>query len=140
MAINEWKIWQKLGLTKPKEIESKIDIDKDIDAILLFTKEISPDIKELSELFAKFKSLRKKEVLLRKSKASIKKIRGIIEQEVEVYDKILEKYEYLELEVDVNGERVKNISTVLGKTAKDANISQKWLKRIKESERWIFDW
>jgi len=134
MAINEWKIWEKLGFKKPEE-QPKIDVDKDIDAILTSLEEVKPVIQKLITNLNKFKSVREQEKS--KSKKAHKKI---TEKKVKIFDKILEQYEYYELDVDVNGERVKNISTVLGKEAKDSNISKKWLNKIKNSERWIFDW
>lgn len=140
MAINEWKVLQKLRIFKKPPEPPKIDVDKDIDAVLLSLKEISPVVKELPALLKQFRFLRNKELTLRKTKPAGNEIRNIIEQEVEVFDKILKHYEYFVLDVDINGERVKNISTVLGKSAKDAMISQRWLNRIKKSERWIFDW
>ena len=50
------------------------------------------------------------------------------------------KIEHYELDVDINGERVKNISLELGKTAKSAEVSPRTLEYIKKSEKWTFDW
>ncbi len=136
MAINEWKVLQKIGIFKAPPKPPAIDVDKDVDALLLSLNESAPVIKEIAKLLVQFKALRKKE----KTTKSDKELKNIIEEQVQVYDRILQQFEYYELEVDISGERVKNISTVLGKKAKDAAISSKWLSKIKKSERWIFDW
>lgn len=138
MAINEWKIWQKLGIVKP--VEEEIDVDKDLAVIISFIKEAAPLMKKLLKLSLEMKELRKREAQLRKAKASTKVIKNIILQQVKKYDEILKAYEFYELDVDVNGERIKKISTFLGKAAKEAAIEKKWLNIIRKSERWTFDW
>ena len=130
------EVWQKLGITKPRKQE-KIDIEKDVSAILLYLKEISPSIKNITLLLRQFQLLRKKEQILKKKNKPTKKI---IEQQVKVYDKILQEYEFYQLEADINGERIKKVLKQLAKTAKSAQISKDWLKKINESERWTFDW
>ena len=135
MALNQSKILQKLRIVRKPKKAPKINVRKDIDAIEFSLKNVQPVIKELQMLFKKFKALRAKE----KKAAGAEKVK-LIQEQVMVYDKILRQYEYYELDVDINGERVKKISTVLGKKAKDANISAKWLNKIKKSERWTFDW
>ncbi|MBD3355059.1 hypothetical protein GF361_03675 [Candidatus Woesearchaeota archaeon] len=137
MAINEWKIWQRLGFKSPPK-QSKIDVNKDIDAVLDSLNDVKPVISSLIKDINKFKALKKQE----KSRKNISdnELKKMTEEKVKVFDRILNQYEYYELDVDVNGERIKNISSVLGKKAKDFGISKKWLNKIKNSERWTFDW
>ena len=137
MAINELKIWQKLGLSKP--VEEKVDVDKDIDAILLFLKETTPIGQVLLKQIAEMKKLRKKEKELRKA-GKEKELKDNILAQVKLYHQVLKNYELFELDTDVNGERVKKISHVLGKTAKETDINKKWLETIRKSERWAFNW
>ena len=141
MAINEWKIWQKLGIVKPKP-GPEIDIDKDLDAVTTFFKETVPSntLKNLLNLFLQMKKLREEEKRLVKANASEDQIKKNILEQVKVYDKILEAYELFELDIDVTAERVKKISFVLGKKAKETNIDPAWLEKIRKSERWTFDW
>jgi hypothetical protein len=135
MAINEWKIWQKLGIVKP--VEEVVNINKDLDAISLFLKETIPVGNTLMKQITEMKKLRKKEKELRKAGKDIK---FNILQQVRIYDKILENYEFFEQDTDVNGERVKKISHALGKTAKQEMIDKKWIEKIRKSERWTFNW
>ena len=127
MAINEWKIWQKLNIVKKKE--EFIDIDKDLDAILEFFKDIPLNLKKLILLYSTFKLLRKQELKLNKSTDKI------IKNQIRTYDKILKTYEILELDTDINGERVKKIAKALAKKAQKLGMN----KTIKK-EHWTFDW
>ncbi len=138
MAVNEWKIWKKLGFKRHPR-QPSIEVEKDIDAVLDSLNEVKPVINDLIKNLNRFKALKEQEKALKK-KTPDKDIKKLTEEKVEIFDKILKQYEYYELDVDVNGERIKNISTVLGKKAKDFKISKKWLNRIKNRERWIFDW
>lgn len=141
MAINEWNIWQKIGIVKPRP-KPMIDVEKDISAIKLFLgQQISAvNLRKLSKLFNELQNLRRNESALAKLKADPSKIKRNILNQVKVYDRILNEYEAYQLDADITGERVKKISKYLNRKAKDTHIDQKWLDKIGKSERWNFDW
>lgn len=138
MAINEWKIWQKLGLVKSKQ--EKIDIDKDIDAVSLFLKDALPVAKLLKVQLGKMQKLRAQEKKLNKAKAHKDKLKKNLLDQLRVYDTILQNYEFFELDTDINGERVKKIAHQLSKRAQEDKIDKKILSKITKSERWSFNW
>jgi len=119
------------------KVKEKVLITKDLKAIELFLKDAVPSVKQLSKMIAEMKKLHLKEL---KSKKDPKAVRDLMLKQVMLYDKILKQYEILQLDTDVNGERIKKISNALGKKAKKQMIPKKWLDIIRKSDRWTFDW
>ncbi|MBW2966344.1 hypothetical protein KY342_04540, partial [Candidatus Woesearchaeota archaeon] len=138
MAINEWKIWQNLGIIKPKK--EFINIDKSTDIILSFLKETEPALKSVARLYSQLKSLRKMELKLKKEKAGKNSLRNNIQKQVKKYDQILKAYELLELDTDVNGERVKKIADEIESKARRLKADKELLKKMATSDHWTFDW
>jgi len=56
------------------------------------------------------------------------------------YDEILKAYEFLQLDADVNGERVKKIAQSIKRKAKKFKVPQKWKNMMKKDMKWTFDW
>ena len=139
MAINEWQIWKKLGIVKPRK-EDYVDIDKTMGIILDFLNETEPALKELAKLYSQFRSLRSTELKLKKEKAGPAALRNNMQKQIRKYDQILKAYELLELDTDVNGERAKKIANELTKKAKNLKIDKALLDKITKSEHWTFDW
>jgi DNA repair ATPase RecN len=138
MAINEWKIWKKIGIVKEKK--EYVDIDKSMDIILNFLNEIKPTADELAKLYGQFQSLRKMELKLRKEKAGNHALKDNMQKQIRKYDQILKAYELLELDTDVNGERVKKIADELTNKARKLNVNKDLLDKVTRSEHWTFDW
>lgn len=138
MAINEWKIWKDLGIVKPKK--EFVNVDSSVNAILVFLKETEPALKDITRLYNQFKLLRKRELQLKKEKAGKKSLKNNIQKQIKKYDQILKAYELLELDTDVNGERVKNIADEIEKKARNLKADKKLLEKITTSEHWTFDW
>ena len=96
MAINEWKIWKKMGIVKEKK--EFINIDKSITTILTFIKETRPAVDKLDRLLSEFKLLRKKELKLKGEKKGKNLIRANLQKQIRKYDQILRSYEMFELD------------------------------------------
>ncbi len=138
MAINEWKIWVKLGIVKPKK--EFVNIDKTADIILGFLDETGPALKEVSRLYNQFKSLRKLELKLKKEKAGNHALKDNITKQIKKYDQIIKAYEMLELDTDVNGERVKKLADEIEAKARRLKVNKELLDKITKSDHWTFDW
>lgn len=138
MAINEWKIWKKLGIVKVEK--PHVDVETDVDAILTFLKEVKTDVKRIQGLYKEYLELRWQEKALRKNKASTKRIIENVKKQILKYDQILKNYEFLQLDADVNGERVKKIAQSIKRKAKKYNVPKKWKEMMKKDMKWTFDW
>ena len=138
MAINEWKIWVKLGIVKPKK--EFVNIDKTADVILGFLDETGPALKEISILYNQFKSLRKLELKLKKEKKGNHALKDNITKQIKKYDQIIKAYEMLELDTDVNGERVKKLADEIEAKARRLKVNKELLDKITKSDHWTFDW
>ncbi len=138
MAINEWKIWKDLGIVKEKK--EYVNIDNTINIILTFLNETGPALKELSKLCNQFGALRRMELKLKKEKAGPATLRHNIQKQIKKYDEVLKAYEILELDTDVNGERIKKIAGELTKKAKVLKVDKVLLDKVTKSTHWTFDW
>ena len=138
MAINEWKIWQKLGIVKrPKP---HVDVEADVEAVLDFLKGVKADKKKIVKLYKEYMDLRSEERALKKTKASHKKLVENIKKQIMKYDEILKAYEFLQLDADVGGERVKKIAQAIKRKAKRTKVPKKWINHTKKDMKWTFDW
>ena len=138
MAINEWKIWQKLGIVKrPKP---HVEVEADVDAILDFLKSAKIDTKKILGLYREYLDLRGEEKALKKTKASHKKLVENVKKQIIKYDDILKAYEIFMTETDINGERVKKIAQSIRRKAKRVKVPKKWIEHTKKDMKWTFDW
>jgi DNA-binding protein H-NS len=138
MAVNEWKIWKKIGIVKKKEVH--LDVETDVKAVLEFLKDANKDAKKVAELFEEYMELRGGEKILKKKKAPHNKLVDNIKKQIEKYDQILKAYEFLQMDADVNGERVKNIAKSIKRKAKKAKVPRDWINHMKTDMKWTFDW
>ncbi len=138
MAINEWKIWKQIGIVKPKK--EYVNIDKTMDILLDFLNEQGPALKQLSRLYNQFRTLRSMELKLKKEKVKRHALKQNIQKQIKKYDQIMKAYEILELDTDVNGERVKKIANEIQGKAKRLGADKELLTKITKSTHWTFDW
>lgn len=132
MAINTWKLWELLGFKKRIE---HVDVDKDIDALLMYLKDVPYDVEELLKMFMRLVNLRKEMKLLSDEGARKENLR----RQIELYDRLLLRYEEYDEDVIINGIRVKNIATRYVEEAKK-NKFYAVLEKMKTETRWYFDW
>ena len=138
MAINEWKIWKQIGIVKEKK--EFVNIDRTMQIILDFLDETGPALKNLASLCSQFKVLRNNELKMKKDKAGKNELRTNIHKQIKKYDAIMKAYELLELDTDVNGERIKKIANELTLKAKKLKANKDLLNKVTKSEHWTFDW
>jgi len=138
MAINEWKIWKKLGIVKPKEVH--VDVEGGVNVIKDFLKDVNSDPKRILNLFKDYLRLREEEKSIKQSKAPHKKLAENVKKQIVVYDQILKAYEFFEMDVDVNGERIKKIAQSIRRKAKRVKIPKKWIEHTKKDMKWTFNW
>ena len=104
--------------------EQKFSIEKELDAVISSMNESGKDIIKLIKLC----------IEMRESLA-----KGTKEQ-LFAWDRVIKDYEFFEEDVDVNGERVKKITSALMEKAKAAKINKDTLDIFKKKESWSFDW
>ena len=98
MAINEWGIWKRMGLSKEEIAE--VHPKEDIDAIISFLKDFRAE--PLIAKLEKMKSLLKEEEVIR---AELKE--DNLKKQVKEFEGILEEYSFLENDTDINGIRLR---------------------------------
>ena len=139
MAINEWKIWIKLGFTKTKPLE-KINIAQDLKQIENFLLSANSTVLDIQRLIKQFKNLRKQEIKLKTGKASKSSIKKNLESQIRIFDKILTKYEFFDIDEDISAARAKKIAKSLRTSAETIKINEKLLHKIKTDEKWTYNW
>lgn len=129
------------AFARKRELKKELaDMDKDIDAVVDYFKEIPSEVNNVLKHFFEFKILRAKEILMVRNKAAESEIRKNVEEQLKKYDELLKDYEIFELDADINGQRVKNISKMLVQKAVKMNINPPLMEKFKKSERWNFNW
>ena len=117
-----------------KQKEQSIDVLKDIQAIQECLREMSDDAKPLLKDLHKLEELEKERQVGRESILPIN-----LEAQAKLMDTILQRYEFFQNDVDINGIRVKEIARNLLKEAKKAGLKDLVQEKNKEM-KWQFDW
>ncbi|HLD79654.1 MAG: hypothetical protein A2822_00790 [Candidatus Staskawiczbacteria bacterium RIFCSPHIGHO2_01_FULL_41_41] len=122
------------ALVGKKTQTKKVDVLADIDAITEFLSEVQYDTKELLAQFKKLKELEKEYHIAASGILHIN-----LETQAKLLDKLLERYEFFENDVNVNGLRVKMIAKEFLKRASKAGMTD--LVRQKEKDKkWMMLW
>lgn len=121
-----------------KESAGDFDLDKDLQAILDFLKESVQDIKTVYVLCKKMQLLREKEKHLVEGKAPQPSLQYNTKEQLEVFDKLLEAYDFFDEDVEVNKQRVKFIAKALKKLAAERNVDPELLRSLEKREWWMY--
>ncbi|HLC19335.1 MAG TPA: hypothetical protein VJK72_00310 [Candidatus Nanoarchaeia archaeon] len=132
MAINTWKLWEKLGF---KHGEVRASADDDIEAVVTYLKEVHYDVRELLHYFAELKQIRSERRVLTDEEKKIDNLR----KQIEIYDRLLLRFEYYTQDADVNAIRVKMVAKFFKEQANKYKLYAS-LERMKREPRWFFDW
>lgn len=132
MGLIDW-LFRKLGIVKPKE-EKKVDINKDLKAIINFLSDVSYDSRRLLRLCRELQGLRREYRVLRDEEMKKKNI----VQQVNLLDQILDLYHFFEDDAVINGKRIKNIAHLI-KKAVEKTGNPKLVEKTKDPD-WTFDW
>ncbi len=117
-----------------KEGEPKVDILKDIGAIQDSLREVSMESKALLKELGGLEELEKERQVARESVIPIN-----LEAQAKVLDILLQRYEFYQNDVDINGIRVKQIAREFLKRAKQAGLKD-LVNEKKKDMKWQFDW
>jgi len=130
MPLYEKEWWKKLF--KGKEREKKVDAVNDIQAIKEFLQDVNSDAKILLKELDQLEELEKERQVARSGIIQIN-----LETQEENFEKILERYEFLENDVGINGLRLRMIAKEWLKHAQKAGLKD-LVKEKKQSVRWKY--
>ena len=130
MTKKSW--WQKHFARE--EQQEKIDVVKDLDAIVEYLEEINYDVKSILPELKKLMELEKERKVADSSITHIN-----LETQASILDGLLEKYEFFQNDVDINGLRLKAIANQFLSNAKKHGLTD-LVKEKKADQRWKFFW
>ena len=131
MAVYEQSWWKRIFTPRK---ERHVDVVNDIEAIQECLKDVTEEVRSLLPLLEELEELEKERQV---AKAGVIKIN--LETQAKILDSILEKYEFFQNDVDINGLRVKKIAKQVLKEAKKEGLKE----LVEEKEKkmhWTFDW
>jgi len=132
MALSS--ILRKLHIIKPLPKKEPVNINRDSKAIIEFIINLKHDQARLLRLFKEFLELRLEYRALQDPEAKKKNFR----HQVNIFDEIIQAYSFFQEDVDINGQRVKEIAKAIRKMAK--KVGEKDLIDRTNQLRWRFDW
>ena len=127
MAINEWKIWQKLKIVKKNEFE-EVKAEDDLQAVLDFLGEI--DVKEL------IKKIEKLKCMVHDAKVIHEELKTEnLEKQIKQLDEVLTFYDFFQNDADINGLRLRKIGKDLLRKGQRAGLKS-MVKEKKKDMKW----
>lgn len=132
MPLYEKEWWKKIFAKK--QHQKKVDTVKDIEAIIEFLNVVKFEAKEILPELSKLKELEKEREVAR---SGIRQIN--LETQAKILDKVIEKYEFFQNDVDINGLRVKIIARQFLKNAEKEGMKDLIREKNKNS-KWKFLW
>ena len=127
MAINEWKIWKKLGWVKEKEL-AEIKAEDDLQAVIEFLEEI--DVLELIRKLETMKNIVHEEKVVHQDLQE-----DNLEKQIKQLDVVLSLYDAFQSDTDINSLRLKKIGQDLLKKVKEQNLPN-LIKEKKNDFKW----
>jgi hypothetical protein len=116
MAINEWRIWKRLGIAKEEEVE-EVKVKDDLGAVISFLKEIN-----LKELARKLEIMKE---IVREGGVVDKELKSEnLDKQIKLFDKILRDYDFFVNDADINGLRLKKIGGELLRKAEESGMNE----------------
>jgi len=119
---------------KEKGKEKSIDVLKDVEAVQEGLRETPLDLKPLLKELEQLAELEKE---YRVAKAGVLHVN--LEAQAEILDKILQRYEYFQNDVDINGLRVKEIAREWLRRADKSGLKDV-VKKKQQDMRWKMEW
>ena len=133
MALYEKEWWKKLW-TK-KHGKKRVDVAKDIAVIKEFLLDFDDDVKIILKLLEQLNELEKEYHIANRQEVFEVNLNA---QET-VLEKLLERYEFLQNDVDINGLRVKRIAKEFLNRASKAGMRE-LVREKKKNSKWFFQW
>ena len=125
MAINEWRIWRKIGMVKD-EVE-EVKVEEDIKAALDFLKEI--EVEELIRRLEKMKEMVKEGNVIDEGLKA-----DNLEKQIKAFDEVLRDYGFFENDTDINGLRLRRVGGDLLRKAKEVGLKELVKEKKKDME------
>ena len=114
--------------------QKKIDPVKDIKTIKEYLKEVKTDLVPLIDLLNQLEELEKESSVHKESIYHVN-----LETQAEVIEKVLERYQFFQDDVDINGLRVKEIANEFLVRAQKAGLKD-LVKEKKNNPHWKLRW
>lgn len=124
MAVNNWRIWKKVGLIKR---EKEVKIEEELEAVIDALKGI--ETRELIKKLEKMKEMAKEREII---KEGLKEEN--LKKQISFFDEILKEYGFLEDDIDINGLRLNKIGKELLNKAKEIKMKEVTKERKKKIE------
>jgi ribosomal protein L3 len=131
VRIYKTKWWKKVFKRKP---EPKGDAVKDIKSVIETLSEVENDVKPLLKTLEKLKELEKERNV---AKSGIVQVN--IETQTKLMDELLERYEFFQNDIDINGLRIKRTAKSLLGHARHHGLKDVVAEKKKDM-KWQFDW
>ena len=117
-----------------KKPHHKEDVLKNLEAMIDFLEDINFEAKQLIPELKKLEELETERQVAAPGLTQVN-----LETQSEVLDKVLEKYEFFQNDVDINGIRMKRIAEEFLKQAKKAGLKD-LIKEKEQKSMWKFFW
>ncbi len=131
MSLTEKKWWRKLVKPEP---EPKVDVTKDLAAVLEFLQDLS---KAPKNLIVELKKLQDLEAESHVAKSGLLQVN--LETQAKILERIIDAYESLQNDTDINGIRVKRIVAQFLQKAQRAGLKE-LVEKKKQDKRWECQW
>jgi len=131
MSLTEKRWWKKLVKAEP---DPKVDVSKDITAVLEFLQDIS---KSPKNLLSELKKLQDLEAESHVAKSGLLQVN--LETQAKILEKIIDGYESLQNDTDINGIRVKRVVAHFLEKAQRAGLKD-LVEKKKQDKRWQCQW
>ena len=130
--LYEMSWWQKIF---KKEVKKKReDALSSIAAVREFLADVPDQLKAMKPLFFQLEELEKERLV---AKPSIVKLN--LEAQSDVFEKLLDRYEFFQDDVDINGLRIKQLSRDFLEHAKKAGLKELVQEKLK-TQKWKWGW
>ncbi len=128
MPLYEQVWWKKLW--GKKKVQIKVDVLQDLQAITEELRDLKDEVRPL------IKQLQKLEELEKEYEVGNEEVRLVnVETQAEVLDQILQRYEFLQDDIDINGIRVKQVAKEFLKRAQEAGLKDLVAEK-KQDRKW----
>lgn len=131
MPLYQQMWWKKLF--GKKEAHSKVDIRKDLGAVLEEVQDLKDEVKPLIKLLQKLEELEKE------YEVGNEDIRLVnLETQADIIDQILQRYEFIQDDIDINGIRLRYIGKEFLHRAQRAGLKD-LVEEKKQDRKWRFE-
>lgn len=130
MPLYEQEWWKKLW--GKKKTQHKVDVLKDLQAVLEELQDLKEEVRPL------VKQLQKLEELEKEYGVGNEEVRLInLETQAEVIEQLLQRYEFLQDDIDINGIRVKQVAKEFLKRAQQAGLKDLVAEKKQDRKWWV---